>query len=73
VTDFSKKRFEDVAQAWEQLVRARTFSDIVDVQSKYAQKAYDAYASEIAKLGDMYLGTARDAAKSFEQMSKRFS
>ena len=73
VTDFSKRRFEDVAQAWEQLVRARTFSDIVDVQSKYAQKAYDAYVSEAAKLGDMYLGTARDAAKSFEQMSKRFS
>ena len=73
VTDFSKKRFEDVVEAWDQLVRARTFGDIVEVQSRYAQKAYDAYASEIAKLGDMYLGAARDAAKSFEQVSKRFS
>jgi hypothetical protein len=70
VTDFSKRRFEDTVQAWEQLVRARTFGDIVDVQSKYAQKAYDAYTSEFSKLGDMYLGTARDAAKSFEQISK---
>ena len=70
VTDFSKKRFEDVVEAWDQLVRARTFGDIVEVQSRYAQKAYDAYASEISKLGDIYLGTARNAAKPFEPTSK---
>ena len=70
VTDFSKKRFEDVVEAWDQLVRARTFGDIVEVQSRYAQKAYDAYTSEISKLGDIYLGTARNAAKPFEPTSK---
>jgi hypothetical protein len=66
VTDFSKKRFEDVVEAWGQLVRARTFGDIVEVQSRYARKAYDAYTSEISKLG-----TARNAVKPFEQTSKR--
>ena len=71
VTDFSKRRFEDVVQAWEQLVRARSFSDIVEVQSKYEQKAVDDYTAEISKLGDLYVGTARDASKSFEQISKR--
>ena len=54
-------------QAWDQIVRARSFSDIVEAQSKYAQKAFDAYMSEISKLGDLYLGTARNAAKRFEQ------
>jgi hypothetical protein len=73
VTDFSKKRFEDVVEAWDQLVRARTFGDIVEVQSRYVQKAYDAYTSEISKLGDIYLGTARNAAKPFEQTSKRLT
>ena len=73
VTDFSKKRFEDVVEAWDQLVRARTFGDIVEVQSRYAQKAYDAYTSEISKLGDIYLGTARNAAKPFDQTSKRLT
>ena len=71
MTDFSKGRFEDVVQAWEQLARARSFSDIVEVQSKYAQKAFDAYTAEISKLGDLYVGTARDAAKSFEPVFKR--
>jgi Phasin protein len=28
VTDFSKKRFEDVVEAWDQFVRARTFGDM---------------------------------------------
>ena len=55
MTDFSKRRFEDVVQAWEQLARARSFSDIVEVQSKYAQKAFDAYTAEISKLGDLYV------------------
>jgi hypothetical protein len=73
VTDFSKKRFEAAVEAWDQFARARTFGDIVEVQSRYAQKAYDAYTSEISKLGDIYLGTARNAAKPFEQTSKRFT
>jgi hypothetical protein len=73
VTAFSKGRFEDTMQAWDQIVRARSFSDIVEAQSKYAQKAFDAYMSEISKLGDMYLGTARNAAKPFEQTPKRLT
>src|SRR5262245_10885209 len=72
VTDFSKKRFEAAVEAWDQLARARTFGDIVEVQSRYAQKAYEAYTSEISKLGDIYLGTARNAA-TFEQTSKRLT
>ena len=73
MTDFSKRRFEDVFHAWEQLVRARSFGDVVDVQTRYAQKAYDAYASEMSKLGEMYIGMMRDASKPVEQASKRFT
>src|SRR4029453_10669649 len=73
MTDFSKRRLEDVLQSWEQLLRARSFPDVVEVQTRYAQKAYDAYMSEFSKLGEMYLGTARDVAKPIEQTSRRFS
>ena len=28
MTDFSRRRFEDVLQSWEQLLRARSFGDV---------------------------------------------
>ena len=73
MTDFSKKRMEDVLQAWQQLLRARHFGDVVEVQTRYAQRAYDAYTSEMSKLGEIYLGTARSASKPVEETSRRFS
>ena len=73
MTDFSKKRLEDVIHAWEQLLRARSFPDVVEVQTRYAQRAYDDYMSEMSKLGEMYLDTARSASKPVEQTSRRFT
>ena len=73
MTDFSKRRWEDVLQAWEQLLRARHFGDVVEVQARYAQRAFDAYTSEMSKLGEMYLGAARNAFKPVEETSRRFS
>ena len=73
MTDFSKSRFDEVVHAWEQLLRARSFGDVVDVQTRYAQKAYDAYMSEMSKLGEMYIGMMRDASKPVERASKRFT
>ena len=63
ITDFSKRRFEDVFRAWEQLLRARSFPDVVQVQTLYAQKAYEAYTSEMSKFGEMYMGLVRNASK----------
>src|SRR4029079_8612952 len=51
LTDFSKSRWEAVFQAWEQLLRVRHLGDMVEVQTRYAQGAYDAYMSEMSKLG----------------------
>jgi hypothetical protein len=71
LTDFSKSRCEDVLQSWEQLLRARHFGDVVDVQTRYAQRVYDAYTSEMSKLGEIYLATARSASKPVEDASRR--
>ena len=70
MTDFSKRRFEDVFRAWEQLLRARSLPDVVQVQTQYAQKAYEAYTSEMSKLGEMYMGVVRDASKPVEEASR---
>ena len=73
LTDFSKSRWEAVFQAWEQLLRVRHLGDVVEVQTRYAQRAYDAYMSEMSKLGEMYLGTARNAASPVKESSRRLS
>ena len=67
MTDFSKRRFEDIFQSWEQLLRARSFGDVVDAQARYAQRAYDAYTSEMSKLGKMYVGTTHNASEPIER------
>ena len=70
VTDFSKRRFEEILQAWEQLLRARNFGEVVDAQTRYAQRAYEAYMSEVSKLGELYVGTTRSASKPIERTSR---
>jgi hypothetical protein len=72
LTDFSKSRWEEVFHAWEQLLRARHFGDMVEVQVRYAQRAREAYISEISKLGEICLGTARNASRPVEESSRRF-
>jgi phasin family protein len=69
MTDFSKRRMEDVLQAWQQLLQARNFGDVLDAQTRYAQRAYEAYTSEVSKLGEMWLGTTRNAFKPVEEFS----
>jgi hypothetical protein len=73
ITNFSKERLEDVVQAWEQVLRARSFADVVEVQSRYAQKAYEDYKSQMSRLGEIYLDSVRNAVKSVQDRSKRFS
>jgi hypothetical protein len=71
LTDFSKRRWEDIFRAWEQLLRARHLGDVVEAQTQYAQRAFDAYTSEISKLGKMYLDTARSVSGRVQETSKR--
>jgi len=67
VTDYSKKVFEDGTRAFEQLVGAKSFEQVLEIQSQYAKKAFDAYIAQASKLGEMYVDLARSAYKPVEQ------
>jgi len=67
VTAYSKKAFEDGTRAFEQLLGAKSFEQVIEIQSQYAKRAYDAYIAEVSKLGEMYAGLARNAYKPVEQ------
>ncbi len=66
ITDYSKKAFEDGTRAFEQLIGAKSIEQAIEIQSQYAKKAYDAYVAEVSKLGEMYVGLAKDAYKPVE-------
>jgi phasin family protein len=66
VTDYSKKAFEDATRAFEQLIGAKSIEQAIEIQSQYAKKAYDTYMAEMSKLGEMYVGLAKDAYKPVE-------
>ena len=66
VTDYSKRAFEDATRTFEQLVRAKSPEQVIEIQSQYAKKAYDTYMAEMSKLGEMYVGLAKNAYKPVE-------
>jgi hypothetical protein len=71
MTDYSKRTFDDVFRAWEQLLSAKSVDQMTDIQAQYARKAFDSYMSEISKHGEMYVAIARNDAKPVEQATAR--
>ena len=71
MTDYSKRTFEDVFRAWEQLLAAKSVGQAFEIQSQYAAKAYNTYMSEMSKFGEMYLNIAREASKPAEQAIRK--
>jgi phasin family protein len=66
VTDYSKKAFEESTRAFQQLIGAKSIEQAIEIQSKYAKTAYEAYVAQISKLGEMYVGLAKDSYKPVE-------
>jgi hypothetical protein len=48
-----------------------TAEQAFEIQSQYAKKAYDAYIAEASKLGEMWVGLAREAYKPVERAVAR--
>src|SRR5581483_5580211 len=71
LTDYSKKAFEDATRTFEQLAASKSVEQAIEIQSQYAKKAYDAWVAEASKLGETYVGVAREAYKPVEQAIKK--
>lgn len=71
ITAYSKQSFEDGTRAFEQLLGAKSFEQVIKIQSQYARMAYEAYFAELAKVGEMYTGLTRNAYKPVEQAAAK--
>jgi hypothetical protein len=67
VTENVNKAVEASTRAFEQLLGAKSFEQVVEIQSQYAKRAYDNYVAEAPKLGELYVSVVREASKPFEQ------
>lgn len=67
MNDFSKKAYEEGTAAAEKLFGAKSLDQAVEIQTKYARKAYDDYVSGLTKIGEMYSDLAKDAYKPVEK------
>jgi hypothetical protein len=61
VTGYSKRALEDGTRTFEQLAGAKTVEQAIEIQSQYVKRVYDAYTAEVSKLGELYVGLARNA------------
>jgi phasin family protein len=66
VTDYSKRAFEESTRAFQQLLGAKSIEQAIEIQTQYAKKTFDAYLAQMSKLGEMYVGLAKDAYKPVE-------
>ena len=71
ITAYSKKSFEDGTRAFEQLLGARSFEQVIQIQSEYVRMVYEAHVAELSKLGEMYAGLTRNAYKPVEQAAAK--
>jgi hypothetical protein len=71
VTDYSRKAFEDGARALEQLLGAKSFAQVIEIQAQYARMAYEAHVAELQKLGGMFAGLTRHTFQPVEQAAAK--
>ena len=71
IASYSKKSFEDGTRAFEQLIGAKSFDQALEIQSQYAKKAFEAYIAQASKMGELYVGLARNAYKPVEQAAAK--
>ena len=67
VTDYTKRAFEDATRTFEQLVRAKSPEQVIEIQSQFVRNSFDAYVAKMSKLSEMYVAMARDASKPITQ------
>lgn len=66
VVDYTKKSFEDMTAATEQVLGAKSVEKAVEAQSAFARASYEGYVNELTKIGELYIGAAKEAYKPLE-------
>jgi len=66
IADYSKKSFEDSKAAAEKVAASKSVDTVIEAQTDFVRNSYEGYVSELNKIGELYLGAAKEAYKPFE-------
>jgi len=69
--NYSKAAFDDGIRTWGELIGVRSLEQAIQIQSDYAKRVYENHMAELSKLGEMCMGTMRDASKPVEDAQRR--
>ena len=61
MAEYSKRSFENGAQAMEKLIGVKSLEKAIEVQTEYAKSTCEGYAAQVAKLGELYADMAKSA------------
>ena len=64
--DFSRKSFEKGTAAFEKLTAAKSVEKALEAQQAFAKESYEAFVSQMTKMNELYVSTAKEAFKPFE-------
>jgi hypothetical protein len=67
MANYSKHSFEDSTQTFEKLLSAKSFDQVVEIQTSYAKRQHELFMQQLAKLGGVYSTAAKDAMKNTER------
>jgi hypothetical protein len=68
MNEYSIRALENVFRAWQQFLDAKPLRQVVEHQARCAQNAYEAYVTEFARLGDLYINLTRRASEPLRQV-----
>jgi hypothetical protein len=66
IADYSKKAFEDGTAAAEQVMSSKSIDKAVEAQSSFLRTSYEGYVGQATKIGELYVGAAKEAYKPIE-------
>ena len=64
--DFSKRAFEDGASHFERLIGSKSIDAAIAAQAEFLKASYETSLGQANRLGELYVGMVKDAAKPFE-------
>ncbi|MCB1378223.1 MAG: phasin family protein [Alphaproteobacteria bacterium] len=70
--EYSRKSLEKGTAAFEKASAAKSFDKAFEVQQAYAKESYEAFVSQMTKLNELYVATAKEAFKPFEASLSAF-
>lgn len=67
MTDYTRRSFEDGSKTFEKLATARSFDQVMEIQTSYAKRCYDEHMAQMTRIGSMYGDLAKESTKPLER------